>query len=259
MEVSRSEASPLSSTAIRAPSAVGCGATPPRTAITRASRHSDKACYGVAPQVRNRALMRPAGVSWRLACVRTGAPARLPAMAMWPSALNGSASALLWTVKVEARCRNTCVVASAEDDIVAVRFVSANALAGGVSHERLPSVDPRVRVGLWEDHTIVGEGLARPLTLVDRKSGLARVRKVAKGKANTAMRAVLSALHPLHARAFADLGQTTASSPNTRSSTSRWRPKATSPCRTRHGSAAATRTSMASSVSTCPKAISTLF
>ena len=67
-------------------------------------------------------------------------------------------------------------------------------------HERPPSVDARLRVGDWEGDTIVGKGLARLVTLVDRKSGLARVRKVANGEADTGMRAVLSALYPLRAR-----------------------------------------------------------
>ena len=55
-------------------------------------------------------------------------------------------------------------------------------------------------MGDWEGDTIVGKGLARLVTVVDRKSGLARIRKVANGEADTVMRAILGALHPLNAR-----------------------------------------------------------
>lgn len=67
-------------------------------------------------------------------------------------------------------------------------------------HERPPCVEQRRRVGDWEGDTIVGKGRTRLVTVVDRKSGLGRIRKVANGEADTVMRGILSALHPLHAR-----------------------------------------------------------
>lgn len=67
-------------------------------------------------------------------------------------------------------------------------------------HERPTIVDQRGRVGDWEGDTIVGKGLTRLVTVVDRKSGLGRIRKVPNGEADTVMRAILSAMYPLHAR-----------------------------------------------------------
>lgn len=61
-------------------------------------------------------------------------------------------------------------------------------------------VEGRKRVGDWEGDTIVGNGLARVVTLVDRKSGLLRMRRVPNGQADTVMRAIVHALHPLQAR-----------------------------------------------------------
>ena len=66
--------------------------------------------------------------------------------------------------------------------------------------ERPAIVESRKRVGDWEGDTIVGKGLARVVTLVDRKSGLLRMRRVPNGEANTVMRAIVHALHPLQAR-----------------------------------------------------------
>lgn len=66
--------------------------------------------------------------------------------------------------------------------------------------ERPAGVDKRWRVGDWEGDTIVGKGLARLVTLVDRKSGMVRIRRVANGEASTIMRAVIEALHPLGRR-----------------------------------------------------------
>jgi IS30 family transposase len=54
--------------------------------------------------------------------------------------------------------------------------------------------------GDWEGDTIVGKGLARVVTLVDRKSGLLRMRLVPNGEADTVMRAIVHALHPQQAR-----------------------------------------------------------
>ncbi|HET7329883.1 IS30 family transposase, partial [Dyella sp.] len=45
-------------------------------------------------------------------------------------------------------------------------------------HERPAIVERRGRVGDWEGDTIVGKGPARVVTLVDRKSGWVRLRKV---------------------------------------------------------------------------------
>ena len=66
--------------------------------------------------------------------------------------------------------------------------------------ERPAIVESRKRVGDWEGDTIVGKGLSRVVTLVDRKSGLLRMRRVPNGEADTVMRAVVHALHPLQTR-----------------------------------------------------------
>lgn len=66
--------------------------------------------------------------------------------------------------------------------------------------ERPGLVESRKRVGDWEGDTIVGKGLSRVVTLVERKSGLLRMRRVSNGEADAVMRAVLHALHPLESR-----------------------------------------------------------
>jgi IS30 family transposase len=66
--------------------------------------------------------------------------------------------------------------------------------------ERPVGVEKRWRVGDWEGDTIVGRGTARLVTLVDRKSGFTRIRRVANGEADTVMRAVVAALAPLAKR-----------------------------------------------------------
>jgi IS30 family transposase len=66
-------------------------------------------------------------------------------------------------------------------------------------HERPAIVERRGRVGDWEGDTIVGKGTARIVTLVDRKSGWTRLRKVSEGTATTVAAAVLSILHPVRA------------------------------------------------------------
>lgn len=72
---------------------------------------------------------------------------------------------------------------------------------GGKRIDARPAiVERRGRVGDWEGDTIVGKGLARIVTLVDRKSGWARLRKVANGTAALVAEAVLSVLHPVRAR-----------------------------------------------------------
>ena len=67
-------------------------------------------------------------------------------------------------------------------------------------HERPASVATRRRIGDWEGDTIVGRGRARVVTLVERRSGLLRIRKVENGEARPVLRAMLHALHPLRAR-----------------------------------------------------------
>lgn len=58
-------------------------------------------------------------------------------------------------------------------------------------------MDARTRVDDWEGDTIVGKGLARIVTLVDRKSGFIRLRRVASGEAEPTMRAIVHALYPI--------------------------------------------------------------
>lgn len=72
--------------------------------------------------------------------------------------------------------------------------------AGKRIHERPAIVGRRGRVGDWEGDTIVGKGTARIVTLVDRKSGWARLRKVPDGTATAVAEAVLGILHPVRAR-----------------------------------------------------------
>lgn len=67
-------------------------------------------------------------------------------------------------------------------------------------HERPAIVEQRGRVGDWEGDTIVGKGPARIVTLVDRKSGWIRLRKVPDGTATAVAEAVLRVLHPVRAR-----------------------------------------------------------
>ena len=66
--------------------------------------------------------------------------------------------------------------------------------------DRPAIVEHRKRVGDWEGDTIVGKGLARVVTLVERKTGLLRMRRVPNGEADTVMRAIVHALHPVQAR-----------------------------------------------------------
>ena len=66
--------------------------------------------------------------------------------------------------------------------------------------ERPLVVASRKRVGDWEGDTIVGKGLSRVVTLVDRKSGLLRMRLVPNGEAATVMRAIVHALHGIRQR-----------------------------------------------------------
>lgn len=61
-------------------------------------------------------------------------------------------------------------------------------------------VEARRRVGDWEGATIVGKGAARIVTLVERKTGFVRLRRVASGEATATMHAIVHALHPLRER-----------------------------------------------------------
>lgn len=67
-------------------------------------------------------------------------------------------------------------------------------------HERPAIVETRKRTGDWEGDTIVGKGSARIVTLVERKTGLLRMRRVANGEADPTRHAILKALRPLKAR-----------------------------------------------------------
>lgn len=63
--------------------------------------------------------------------------------------------------------------------------------------QRPAVVAMRRRVGDWEGDSVVGKGLARIVTLVERKSGYVRLRRVHDGRADTVARAIIHALHPL--------------------------------------------------------------
>lgn len=58
----------------------------------------------------------------------------------------------------------------------------------------------RQRVGDWEGDTVVGKGAARILTLVQRKTGFVRLRRLPDGTARATTLAVAHALHPLRSR-----------------------------------------------------------
>lgn len=66
--------------------------------------------------------------------------------------------------------------------------------------QRPALVESRARVGDWEGDTIVGKGPVRIVTLVERKTGLARLRRVETGVAEPTMRAILHALYPICSR-----------------------------------------------------------
>jgi IS30 family transposase len=66
--------------------------------------------------------------------------------------------------------------------------------------ERPAIVESRKRVGDWEGDTIVGKGLTRIVTLLERKSRYLRLRRVPNGEAVTVARAIIDALHPLCSR-----------------------------------------------------------
>lgn len=66
--------------------------------------------------------------------------------------------------------------------------------------QRPAVVAARRRVGDWEGDTVVGQGPARVLTLVERKTGFVRLRRLPNGTARAVSLAVAHALHPLRAR-----------------------------------------------------------
>lgn len=66
--------------------------------------------------------------------------------------------------------------------------------------ERPAIVESRQRTGDWEGDTIVGKGSTRIVTLVERKSGLLRMRRVGNGEADPTRRAILRALQPISTR-----------------------------------------------------------
>lgn len=66
--------------------------------------------------------------------------------------------------------------------------------------QRPAVVDRRARVGDWEGDSIVGSGPVRILTLVERKTGLARLCRVASGAAEPMMRAIVQTLYPISQR-----------------------------------------------------------
>ena len=61
-------------------------------------------------------------------------------------------------------------------------------------------MESRKRVGDWEGDAIVGKGLARVVTLVDRKSDLLRMRQALNGEGDTVLRAAVHTWHPLQIR-----------------------------------------------------------
>lgn len=66
--------------------------------------------------------------------------------------------------------------------------------------QRAAHVQSRKRVGDWEGDTIVGEGNARIITLVERKTGLLRLRRVDSGEKEPTLRAIVDALYPIRQR-----------------------------------------------------------
>jgi IS30 family transposase len=82
-----------------------------------------------------------------------------------------------------------------------LRHPAATPTLRRTAHRSAPAiVDTRQRVGDWEGDTIVGKGLARIVTLVERKTGLLRMRRVANGESDPTMRAIVHAVYPVSAR-----------------------------------------------------------
>src|SRR5690606_33171528 len=105
-------------------------------------------------------------------------------------------NALPKTVAGAAPCGNTFAAASAVAAAMAPR-VSANASADAASSSAprsSPSADGSATGG---GDTIVGTGLARVVTMVERTTGFTRLRRVPSGEAEPTLRAIVLALHPL--------------------------------------------------------------
>ena len=66
--------------------------------------------------------------------------------------------------------------------------------------QRPASVQSRKRVGDWEGDTIVGQGSTRIITLVERKTGLVRLRRVDSDEKEPTLRAIVDALYPIKQR-----------------------------------------------------------
>ena len=66
--------------------------------------------------------------------------------------------------------------------------------------QRARIVETRQRIGDWEGDTIVGKGKTRIVTLVERKSGVLRMRRVDSGSAASTRLAILKALLPIRER-----------------------------------------------------------
>lgn len=72
---------------------------------------------------------------------------------------------------------------------------------GGRRIQQRPAiVDSRRRTGDWEGDSITGKGSTRIVTLVERKTGLLRMRRVPSGEASATRQAVLKALYPIRSR-----------------------------------------------------------
>ncbi len=71
-------------------------------------------------------------------------------------------------------------------------------IIGRVGIEKRPkAVDKRNRFGDWESDTVQGKGLASLMTVVERKTGLTRIRKVQRASAELTAKAMISALSGL--------------------------------------------------------------
>ena len=68
-------------------------------------------------------------------------------------------------------------------------------IVGRIGIDQRPAiVEKRVRFGDWESDTIQGKGLASLVTVVERKTGLTRIRKVARATAELTANAMVEAL-----------------------------------------------------------------
>lgn len=68
-------------------------------------------------------------------------------------------------------------------------------IVGRIGIDKRPAiVEKRARFGDWESDTIQGKGLASLVTVVERKTGLTRIRKVARATAELTAKAMIEAL-----------------------------------------------------------------